>query len=65
MFVLNPFSLFFFVQPPVISIPEYTSDEEIKDTRDFRTVIIDGQERRINLKFIEDYRPIVQHGGEL
>ncbi|XP_011404648.2 PREDICTED: protein prune homolog [Amphimedon queenslandica] len=51
------------VPPP--AIPEYTPEEESKDTRDFRLVMIGGEERRISLKLIELYRPIVQHGGYL
>ena len=46
------------------AIPEYTPEEESKDTRSFRVVTIGGEERRISLKLIEQYRPIVQHGGK-
>lgn len=52
-------------QSEVPPIPEYLPDEETQDTRDFRYVLIDGEEKRINLKFIESYRPIIQHGGYL
>lgn len=44
-------------------IPEYSFEQESEDSRTFRYVAIDGEERRISLKLIEQYRSIIQHGG--
>uniref|UniRef100_A0ACB8ERH9 Protein prune 2 n=1 Tax=Sphaerodactylus townsendi TaxID=933632 RepID=A0ACB8ERH9_9SAUR len=45
------------------SIPEYTAEEERKDNRLWRTVVIGEQEQRIDMKAIEPYKKVISHGG--
>ena len=48
---------------PPPPIPELDVKEELHETRDFRIVNVGGEEIRVDLKQLEDYRPIVAHAG--
>lgn len=44
-------------------ISTYSAEEERRDVRLWRTVIIGEQEHRINMKVIEPYMKVISHGG--
>lgn len=44
-------------------IPTYSAEEERRDVKLWRTVIIGEQEHRINMKVIEPYMRVISHGG--
>ncbi|XP_068190514.1 protein prune homolog 2-like isoform X5 [Antennarius striatus] len=44
-------------------IPTYGAEEERRDARLWRTVVIGEQEHRINMKIIEPYQRVISHGG--
>lgn len=44
-------------------IPTYGAEEERRDVKLWRTVIIGEQEHRINMKVIEPYMRVISHGG--
>ncbi|CAF97194.1 unnamed protein product, partial [Tetraodon nigroviridis] len=44
-------------------IAPYSAEEERRDVRLWRTVIIGEQEHRINMKIIEPYMRVISHGG--
>lgn len=46
-------------------IPEYTADEERRDVRGWRKVMLGGSEREIDMKVIEPYKRVLSHGGYL
>lgn len=45
-------------------IATYSAEEERRDVRLWRTVVIGEQEHRINMKIIEPYMRVISHGGE-
>ncbi|MEQ2188313.1 Protein prune 2, partial [Goodea atripinnis] len=45
------------------TIPTYSAEEERRDVKLWRTVIIGEQEHRINMKVIEPFMKVVSHGG--
>ncbi|XP_043241188.1 uncharacterized protein LOC122391398 isoform X2 [Amphibalanus amphitrite] len=51
--------------PPAEPIPEYTAREEINDERAWRSCVVAGLERRIDMKVIEPYKKVLSHGGYL
>uniref|UniRef100_A0A3P9PBT7 Prune homolog 2 with BCH domain n=1 Tax=Poecilia reticulata TaxID=8081 RepID=A0A3P9PBT7_POERE len=46
------------------TIPTYSAEEERRDVKLWRTVVIGEQEQRINMKVIEPYMKVISHGGE-
>ena len=46
--------------PPAEPIPEYTAREEINDERAWRSCVVAGLERRIDMKVIEPYKKVRQ-----
>ncbi|KAJ4432350.1 hypothetical protein ANN_20969 [Periplaneta americana] len=55
-------------EPPpaaVPTIPELSAAEERAEARSWRSVIIAGLERRIDMKVIEPYKRVLSHGGYL
>ncbi|XP_037081984.1 uncharacterized protein LOC119102635 isoform X2 [Pollicipes pollicipes] len=51
--------------PPAEPIPEYTAREELNNERSWRTCVVAGLERRIDMKVIEPYKKVLSHGGYL
>ncbi|XP_054908497.1 protein prune homolog 2 isoform X3 [Poeciliopsis prolifica] len=45
------------------TIPTYSAEEERRDVKLWRTVVIGEQEHRINMKVIEPYMKVISHGG--
>ncbi|MEQ2249548.1 hypothetical protein ILYODFUR_030551 [Ilyodon furcidens] len=45
------------------TIPTYSAEEERRDVKLWRTVIIGEQEHRINMKVIEPFMKVVSHGA--
>ncbi|XP_043999953.1 protein prune homolog 2 isoform X2 [Gambusia affinis] len=45
------------------TIPTYSAEEERRDVKLWRTVVIGEQEQRINMKVIEPYMKVISHGG--
>ncbi len=50
--------------PGVPLIPEYSVEEEKKDSRTYRLIQVGGEEVTVNLALIEPYKKIVQHAGQ-
>ena len=46
------------------SIPEYPAEEELEEERAYKTVTISGKDLQIDMKLIEPYRGVIQHGGK-
>uniref|UniRef100_UPI00358F5AE9 caytaxin-like isoform X3 n=1 Tax=Myxine glutinosa TaxID=7769 RepID=UPI00358F5AE9 len=44
-------------------LPEYTAEEERRDLRRWRSVLVGEQEHRIDMLAIEPYKRVVSHGG--
>ncbi|XP_069996444.1 uncharacterized protein [Penaeus vannamei] len=51
--------------PPQLLIPEFSASEESAEERHWRSVVIGGVWRRIDMKVIAPYRKCVSHGGYL
>ncbi|XP_045599400.2 uncharacterized protein [Procambarus clarkii] len=51
--------------PPPQMIPELSAAEETADERHWRSVVIGGVWRRIDMKVISPYRKCISHGGYL
>ncbi|XP_068217354.1 uncharacterized protein [Palaemon carinicauda] len=51
--------------PPPEFIPEFSAAEETSEERHWRSVVIGGVWRRIDMKVIAPYRKCVSHGGYL
>nr|XP_027234127.1 protein prune homolog 2-like [Penaeus vannamei] len=52
-------------QPTIEPLPEYTITQETSEERSWRSVVISGIERRIDMKVIEPYKKVLSHGGYL
>ncbi|XP_042881827.1 protein prune homolog 2-like isoform X4 [Penaeus japonicus] len=52
-------------QPSIDPLPEYTITQETSEERSWRSVVISGIERRIDMKVIEPYKKVLSHGGYL
>ncbi|XP_066982733.1 protein prune homolog 2-like isoform X5 [Macrobrachium rosenbergii] len=52
-------------QPTIDPVPEYTATQEASEERSWRSVVISGIERRIDMKVIEPYKKVLSHGGYL
>ncbi|XP_045617952.1 protein prune homolog 2 isoform X2 [Procambarus clarkii] len=52
-------------QPRIDPLPEYTATQEATEERSWRSVVISGIERRIDMKVIEPYKKVLSHGGYL
>ncbi|XP_068220699.1 protein prune homolog 2-like isoform X6 [Palaemon carinicauda] len=52
-------------QPSIDPVPEYTATQEASEERSWRSVVISGIERRIDMKVIEPYKKVLSHGGYL
>ncbi|XP_063874775.1 protein prune homolog 2-like isoform X5 [Scylla paramamosain] len=52
-------------QPRIDPLPEYTTSQEATEERSWRSVVISGIERRIDMKVIEPYKKVLSHGGYL
>ncbi|XP_045138908.1 protein prune homolog 2-like isoform X2 [Portunus trituberculatus] len=52
-------------QPRIDPLPEYTTSQEASEERSWRSVVISGIERRIDMKVIEPYKKVLSHGGYL
>ncbi|KAK8750338.1 hypothetical protein OTU49_014784 [Cherax quadricarinatus] len=52
-------------QPRIDPLPEYTVTQETTEERSWRSVVISGIERRIDMKVIEPYKKVLSHGGYL
>ncbi|KAK7082660.1 Protein prune 2 [Halocaridina rubra] len=52
-------------QPTIEPVPEYTASQEATEERSWRSVVISGIERRIDMKVIEPYKKVLSHGGYL
>ncbi|XP_071516970.1 protein prune homolog 2-like [Panulirus ornatus] len=52
-------------QPGIDPLPEYTVTQEVTEERSWRSVVISGIERRIDMKVIEPYKKVLSHGGYL
>ncbi|XP_050716519.1 protein prune homolog 2-like isoform X2 [Eriocheir sinensis] len=52
-------------QPRIDPLPEYTATQETTEERSWRSVVISGIERRIDMKVIEPYKKVLSHGGYL
>ena len=48
--------------PPPIA--EYTLEEEVTDHRRYRMVCVGGERVKVDMNLIQQYKGIVQHGGE-
>lgn len=47
-------------------IPEYTADEERRDSRNWQKITLpDGKTREIDMKVIDPYKRVLSHGGYL
>ncbi|KAL0267762.1 UNVERIFIED_CONTAM: hypothetical protein PYX00_009937 [Menopon gallinae] len=46
-------------------IPELSAEEEMREARSWKTCVIGGIERNIDLKVLEPYKRVVSHGGYL
>lgn len=44
-------------------IPEYTSEEELKERRSHRYVSVGGEETIINMDMVKPYKKLIQHAG--
>ncbi|XP_063227840.1 protein prune homolog 2 isoform X6 [Bacillus rossius redtenbacheri] len=51
--------------PPAEPIPELSAAEEKAEARNWRSCVIAGLERRIDMKVIEPYKRVLSHGGYL
>ncbi len=49
--------------PATPRIPEYSVEEETKESRTYRLIQLGGEEVTINLSLIQPYKKIVQHAG--
>ncbi|XP_077996859.1 uncharacterized protein LOC144450158 [Glandiceps talaboti] len=45
------------------AIPEYTAEEEMKDSRQWRVVEIGGRGHSMDMKVINPYKKVLSHGG--
>ncbi|XP_042232074.1 protein prune homolog 2-like isoform X2 [Homarus americanus] len=52
-------------QPRIDPVPEYTATQVTREERSWRSVVISGIERRIDMKVIEPYKKVLSHGGYL
>ncbi|CAL4119891.1 unnamed protein product, partial [Meganyctiphanes norvegica] len=50
-------------EPPVEPVPEYTASQEAQEERAWKSTVIAGIERRIDMKVIEPYKKVLSHGG--
>lgn len=44
-------------------IPEMSAAEEFEEERSWKSCVINGEERNIDMKVIEPYRKVLSHGG--
>ncbi|XP_035219220.1 exopolyphosphatase PRUNE1-like isoform X2 [Stegodyphus dumicola] len=44
-------------------IPEMSAAEEFEEERSWKSCIVNGEERKIDMKVIEPYRKVLSHGG--
>ncbi|PSN51503.1 hypothetical protein C0J52_00740 [Blattella germanica] len=51
--------------PEPVAIPELSAAEERAEARSWRSVVVAGLERRIDMKVIEPYKRVLSHGGYL
>ncbi|XP_021928721.1 uncharacterized protein LOC110834157 isoform X2 [Zootermopsis nevadensis] len=51
--------------PAPVPIPELSAAEERSEARSWRSVVVAGLERRIDMKVIEPYKRVLSHGGYL
>ncbi|KAK7790308.1 hypothetical protein R5R35_014396 [Gryllus longicercus] len=51
--------------PAAAPIPELTAAEERVESRNWRSCVVQGIERRIDMKVIEPYKRVLSHGGYL
>lgn len=54
-------------QPPPapVPLPELSAAEERNEARSWRSVVVAGLERRVDMKVIEPYKRVLSHGGYL
>lgn len=52
-------------QENVEPLPELSAEEERSDSQCWKSCVIAGVERRIDLKVLEPYKKVITHGGYL
>lgn len=54
------------IDPSPVFLPQYTANEERRDTRSWQKVVLpDGHSRDIDMRVIEPYKRVLSHGGYL